>query len=269
MKPGDQATQPFMPSTSKGLWLVAAVIAISLHLAFAAFAFIRMQQEAESDDLGAPGIEIGLELMSPQTPPTELPPGPDSEASMASPAVAEQKAEVKEVDLPEETPVEAEDPDRLVTTEQTDKPKEDDPEIKKKETKASEESVAQEAMAAPSIQDAPEGQKSVTIDQGTGESRQRVRVTWQKELLAHLDKHKRYPSDRNQKAAQIVLSLNLDRMGRVVSTSVIKSSGDESFDTAALAMVQRASPVPPPPPLVADEGLSFSLPVVFRVSGKR
>jgi TonB family protein len=269
MKPDDQATQPFIPSTSKGLWLVAAVIAISLHLAFAAFAFIRMQQEAESDDLGGPGIEIGLELMSPQTPPTELPPGPDSEASVASPAVTEQEAEVKEVDLPRDTPVEAENPDRLVTMEETAKPKEDDSEIKKKEAKASEESVAQEAKAAPAIQDAPQGQKSVTIDQGTGESRQRVRVTWQKELLAHLDKHKRYPSDRNQKAAQIVLSLNLDRMGRVVSTSVIKSSGDESFDTAALAMVQRASPVPPPPPLVADEGLSFSLPVVFRVAGKR
>ncbi len=58
-------------------------------------------------------------------------------------------------------------------------------------------------------------------------------------------------------------------MGRVVSASVIKSSGDESFDTAALAMVQRANPVPRPPPLVADEGLSFSLPVVFRVGGKR
>jgi TonB family protein len=94
-------------------------------------------------------------------------------------------------------------------------------------------------------------------------------VTWQKELLAHLDKHKRYPSDRNQKAARIMLALNLDRMGRVVDVSVVKSSGDESFDSAAVAMVQRASPVPPPPPLVADEGLNFSLPVVFRASGKR
>ena len=37
------------------------------------------------------------------------------------------------------------------------------------------------------------------------------------------------------------------------------------FDEAALAMLKRADPVPQPPPLVADEGLSFTLPVVFRV----
>jgi outer membrane biosynthesis protein TonB len=39
------------------------------------------------------------------------------------------------------------------------------------------------------------------------------------------------------------------------------------FDEAALAMIHRSDPVPPPPPLVADEGLSFTLPVIFRVKG--
>ena len=33
-------------------------------------------------------------------------------------------------------------------------------------------------------------------------------------------------------------------------------------------MVGRSDPVPPPPPLVADEGLSFTLPVIFKVKGK-
>jgi TonB family protein len=268
MNPDRPAAPPALPATSKGIWIAAAVVAISLHLAFAAFAFFRLQ-DAEADDLGAPGIEIGIELVSPQTQPAELPPGPESEASAASPAVAEQKTEVKEVDLPKETPVEAEDPDRLVTQDDSEKPNEEEPDVKAKQAEASEQSVAQEARAAPTVPDAPQGEKSVTTDQGTGESRQRIRVTWQKELLAHLDKHKRYPSDRNQKAARIMLALNLDRMGRVVDVSVVKSSGDESFDSAAVAMVQRASPVPPPPPLVADEGLNFSLPVVFRASGKR
>ena len=96
-----------------------------------------------------------------------------------------------------------------------------------------------------------------------------MRVTWQKELLAHLDKHKKYPSDRNQTSSEILLSLNLDRMGRVLSVECHQSSGDEAFDEAARAMVKRSSPVPPPPPLVADEGLSFTLPVVFRVGGRK
>jgi periplasmic protein TonB len=95
-----------------------------------------------------------------------------------------------------------------------------------------------------------------------------MRVTWQKELIAHLDKHKRYPLDRAQKSAEIVVSFVLDRMGHVLSTSIAKGSGDAAFDEAALAMVRRSDPVPPPPPLVADEGLTFTLPVIFRIKNK-
>ena len=96
----------------------------------------------------------------------------------------------------------------------------------------------------------------------------RLKATWQKELVAHLDKHKRYPSERQQKSAEIVVSFVLDRTGRVLSTSIVKGSGDTAFDEAALAMIRRSDPVPQPPPLVADEGLSFTLPVIFRVKGK-
>lgn len=261
-KPATDA--PSMPETSKGIWLFAAMVAISLHLSMAAFAYNRMQDE-DFDDLGAPGIEIGLELMSPQTPVTDLPPGPDSEASVASVAIQQQQATVNDTDLPKETPVESENPDRLVTIEKNQKPAEEDKEVKQEQTEASEQSVAQEAMAMPSVQAAVESTNAVTVDQGTGESRQRVRATWQKELVAHFDKHKKYPSDRSGKAAKIVIAFQLDRMGRVVDVSIANSSGDESFDAAALSMVQRASPVPPPPPLVADEGLAFSLPVMFRL----
>ncbi len=258
---------PRHPGTSRSLWAAAATVAVSLHLAFAALAYVYAQRETESDDLGAPGIEIALELASPQTQPSDLPPGPDVEASVASPAVAEQKAEVKEADL-KETPVDTERADQQVRVDTKDKPDDESPDVKVK-TQASEESVAQEATASPSLPDAMEAQKATTIDQGTGASRQRARVTWQRELLAHFDKHKKYPSDRSQKAAQILLSLVLDRMGRVLSVGIVESSGDEAFDEAARSMVKRANPVPAPPPLVADEGLSFTLPVVFRLRDKR
>ena len=32
-----------------------------------------------------------------------------------------------------------------------------------------------------------------------------------------------------------------------------------------MAMVRRSDPVPAPPPLIADEGLSFTVPVIFRI----
>lgn len=252
----------------KGIWIVAVALALAGHLAFAAFAIAQMHEEPEDDDLGAPGIEIAFELASAPVPPSDLPPGPESEASAVSPPVVEQQTTAKDVDLPAETPVESEEPDRLVTIDKAKTPSDEEPQVQTKMVKPSEDAVAQEATAAPTIQNAPEAPVSKTRDQGTAESRQRARVTWQKEFLTHLNKYKRYPNDRSQKSAEIVVTLNLDRTGRVLSADVAKSSGDEAFDRAALAMVERASPVPAPPPLIADEGLSFSLPVIFRKSGK-
>src|SRR5215510_8602274 len=244
MYPADQ-------SLRRNIWIFAAIFVCCAHIAFAAFAIARMK-EPDDDDLGAPGIEIAFELASTQTTPSELPPGPESEASAASPPVVEQKTTEKEVDLPKETPVESETPDRLVTVEKTEKTVEKEPEPKIKMMKASEESAAQEATAAPSTLNVQQAAKSTTLDQGTGQSRQRARVTWQKELMAHLDKFKRYPTERSQKSAEILIALTLDRTGRVLTANIAKSSGDEAFDHAAIAMVEHASPVPPPPPLIAD-----------------
>jgi periplasmic protein TonB len=253
--------------TSRRLWIFAAVMAVGLHVGGGALALVHLHNDDPDDAVGAPAIEIGLEMTSPHLEPTDLPPGPDVDASVASPALAEQKAEVKETDLPKEVPTETEDPDRIVTQNDANKPKEDDSEVAKVQTSASMESVAAEATATPSTEAVPEGPRSVAPVQGTGASAQRVRVTWQKELIAHLDRHKRYPAERSQKTAEIVVSFSLDRRGHIVSASIVKGSGDAAFDEAALAMVRRSDPVPQPPPLVADEGLNFTLPVIFRVKG--
>ena len=253
---------------SRRLWILAAVGALALHIGGAALAIAHLRSDDVDDFLGAPAIEIGLEMMSPHLEPTDLPPGPDADASVASPALAEQKAEVKETELPKDVPTETEDPDRAVTPDDQKKPKEDDAKLAAVQTSASTESVAAEATATPSSEAIQQGPSSVAPAQGTGESAQRMRATWQKELIAHLDKHKRYPASRSQKSAEIVIGFALDRMGHVLSTSIVKGSGDAAFDEAALAMVRRSDPVPQPPPVVADEGLSFTLPVIFRIKGR-
>jgi TonB family protein len=254
--------------TSRQLWISAAVVALVLHIGGAALAIAHLQTVEADDALGATAIEIGLELASVRREATDLPPGPDTDASTASPQLAEQKAEVKETELPQDKPTEPEEADRVVTENESKKPKEDDPKIAAVQTQASTESVAAEATATPSSDAIPEGTRSVAPAIGTGESARRARATWQKELVAHLDKHKRYPPDRSQKTAEISVRFTLDRLGHVLATAIEKSSGDTAFDEAALAMVKRSDPVPAPPPLIADEGLSFTLPVIFRVKGK-
>jgi periplasmic protein TonB len=254
------------PKPSRRLWIFAGLGALALHVGGAALAVAHLRTVESEDTLGVPAIEIGLELTAPQLEPTDLPPGPDTQASAFSPALAEQKAEEKESELPKEVPTESDDPDRVVTLNSANKPKEEDTKVAKVETSI--ESVAVEATARPSSEAIPEGARSVAPAQGTGASAQRLRATWQKQLSAHLDRHKRYPSDRLQKGAEIVVSFVLDRLGHVVSTSIVKGSGDAAFDEAALAMVRRSDPVPRPPPEVADEGLNFTLPVIFRIKGR-
>src|SRR5713226_5838254 len=253
---------------SRRLWIFAGLSALALHLGGGALAVAHLRAVDLDETLGAPAIEIGLELTSPRLEASDLPPGPDTDASVASPALAEQKAEVKETELPKDVPTETGDPDRVVAPNESQKPKEDDPKIAAVQTSASTESVAAEATATPSSEAIQKGPRSISPSQGTGETARRARVTWQKELIAHLDKHKRYPAERSQKSAEIVVSFALDRMGHVLSTSIVKGSGDTAFDEAALAMVRRSDPVPQPPPLVADEGLNFTLPVIFRVKGR-
>ena len=253
---------------SRRLWVFAAVTALVLHIGGAALAISHLQTEEADDALGATAIEIGLELASVRREATDLPPGPDTDASTASPQLAEQKAEVKDTELPQDKPTETDEADRIVTPNESKKPKEDEPKIAAVQTAASTESVAAEATATPSSDAIPEGLRSVAPAIGTGESARRARATWQKELVAHLDKHKRYPAERSQKSAEIQVRFTLDRLGHVLSTSIEKGSGDTAFDEAALAMVRRSDPVPVPPPLIADEGLSFTLPVIFRVKSK-
>jgi protein TonB len=249
---------------SRRLWILAAVGALALHIGGAALAVAHLQTDDPESELGGQAIEIGLEMSSPHLDAADLPAGPDADASAASPALAEQKAVVKETELPKDVPTETEDPDRVVAPNDSQKPKEDDPKVAQVQTSASTESVAQEAMATPSVEDVPEGRSQAPV-QGSGKSLQRLRASWFAELSAHFEKHKRTPAVVKFKNVKVVVNVAFDRMGHIVSSSIAESSGDAAYDEAALAMLRRSDPVPRPPPLIADEGLSYTLPVLFRV----
>jgi periplasmic protein TonB len=251
------------------LWLAAAAAALAIHVGGAALALASLSPEEPDDALGAPAIEIGIELMAPRAEPTDLPVGPETEASAPSPPVVEQKAEVKPTELPTDRPTETEDPDRLVATHDSQKPKAEEQDVTASQTAPSAESAAAVAMAPPSSETARESTQSVAPVQGIGQSDQRARMTWVKEFNAHIDRHLRWPSDRVHGQAHPVVAFVLDRTGHILSASIAQSSGDASFDNAALAMVRRSDPVPAPPALVADEGLTFTKRVDFVPRGRK
>jgi protein TonB len=160
------------------LWVLAAVAALALHAGGAALAIAHLQTDETEDALGANAIEVGLELASVRREATDLPPGPDTDASTASPQLTEQKAEVKDTDLPQDKPTETDEADRVVTPNESKKPKEDDPKIAAVQTAASTESVAAEATATPSSEAVPEGPRSTAPALGSGETARRVRATF-------------------------------------------------------------------------------------------
>jgi len=69
---------------SRRLWLFAGVAALALHLGGAALAITQLRTtESENVSEGKGGIEIGFESLTEQREQTDLPPGPDSDASVA------------------------------------------------------------------------------------------------------------------------------------------------------------------------------------------
>jgi TonB family protein len=247
------------------IWILAAVLALLVHAAGAAAVLANLQIDDAESELGAQAIEVGLVMSSPRAEPTNLSPGPDTEASVASPALPEQKVAEEQAELPKDVPTETEHPDRVVALNEQQTPKEDDPKVAQVQTPASPETVAQQAMATPSVQEAPEGASQAPV-QGIGDSLQHLQATWNANMSAHFKRHLRAPDTPRDKNVKVVVKITVDRLGHIVSGSIAESSGDPAYDKAALAMLRRSDPVPKPPPLVADAGLTFRFPVLFSVA---
>lgn len=246
------------------LWTIAAVVAVALHVGGAALALAHLQPDDGADGLGANVEGVDVELMSPSAEDTELPPGPDADASVASPALAEQKAEVKPTDLPKEIPKESEEPDRVVTQNEQKKPTEDTPKVETVQTAASQESVAQEASARQKIDNAREANATAAPNLGIGKDKHALAAKWERQISAYFELHKRYPKVDKTKAAMVKVNLVLNRLGHVVSLAVSQSSGDAAFDEAALDMIRRSDPVPRPPASLTDDTFSYNLNVDFK-----
>jgi len=245
-----------------GLWGRAAALAVALHVVALAAMLVTLRGEIDDDASGAPAIEISMEPAAPRDAEApDAPPGPlTDESAAAAPSVA--SSEAKETQEEKITRTESEDAE-LTRNEKAEKPVTDE-HARQSQQVVSNESAASEATAPPKSEVQRQSDKPVAPTQGADAAARTVKLTWQKQLMAHLNRAKRYPAGGARRTAQVSVYFTLDRRGHVVSYSVKHSSGQPIFDEAALAMMKRADPVPAPPPAIADEGLSFEVPVQFR-----
>ena len=123
--------------------------------------------------------------------------------------------------------------------------------------------VAQADTAKPNVPGGPSATESAPAPAPAAIAK------WQKTLLTHLGRYKRYPAQGKGAEGVVSLAFTIDRKGNVVSSRVEKSSGSSALDDEALAMIKRAAPLPAPPPEVTDADLTFVLPIRFAAGEKR
>ncbi|GAB1717476.1 MAG: hypothetical protein NTAFB05_25180 [Nitrobacter sp.] len=94
-----------------------------------------------------------------------------------------------------------------------------------------------------------------------------VPSAWKNKLLSHLDRYKRYPdaARAHRREGTALLSFGMNRDGRVLTYHLVRSSGCPELDDEVLAMIERASPLPPAPPELNAQIVQLVVPVRFRM----
>jgi periplasmic protein TonB len=87
-------------------------------------------------------------------------------------------------------------------------------------------------------------------------------ASWQQSMVARLARL-HYPPQARGVQGVVSLAFSVDRHGNLVSSRIVKSSGSALLDAAALDLIKRAAPLPPPPAEIADSELSFVVPIRF------
>jgi protein TonB len=92
-------------------------------------------------------------------------------------------------------------------------------------------------------------------------------VNWQGRLQAHLSRFRRYPTEaqmRRQEGTPMA-RITMTRAGVVLAVRLEQSSGHALLDAEALALVQRAQPLPPLPPEMEQATIELVVPLRFQL----
>jgi len=90
-------------------------------------------------------------------------------------------------------------------------------------------------------------------------------ASFARRLLAHVERHKRYPPEAARRGitGAARLSITIDRSGRLSGARITARSGHAVLDEAALAVARRAAPYPRPPEGVGGATISFAVTLRF------
>jgi periplasmic protein TonB len=229
-------------------WGACFALALAFHAAGAAVLFARW---TEDSDLvaNAPVVLVDLApvAVSPSITPNELPPGP-----LRREAEPESQPE-KPIEKIEPPPDPQAEP--VVAATPPPKPAEPPKEKRPKQKHAS-------LPSAPSTTDHQAEQAAAPMPGASTRNSDAV-PSWKSQLVAALERQKRYPSEARGDQGTAQLAFSVDRKGGVHNARVTRSSGSSILDHEALALVQRAQPLPPPPPEVPGAQIPIVVPIRY------
>lgn len=248
------------------LWGAAGVVAVAGHAAVAAIAL-----NWTTDDSAAPAappvLMISLAPISaPKEPEQQAAPGPQAADSMPQ---DEQKLPEKVIESVPDMPALPKKKEEAVAMlpppmperRPEAKPQETPDQVKKDERKKTERKVASRA-AAPTTFDAPRAAQANAPAAGAARVPVAALASWKSELMAQLNRYKRYPSGSSSNGTATV-AFSITRAGEVTSARLAHSSGDNALDQEAVSLPRRASPLPKPPEGVGSGAIALTVPVHF------
>jgi protein TonB len=244
---GGSRTSPFSRWPEAVRWGACFAFALAFHAAGAAVLFARW---SEDSDLvaNAPVIMVDLApvAVSPNITPNELPPGPQQQEAEPEP---EPERPIEKIELPPDPqaePVVAMPPPKPI-----EKPKEKKP----KQKHAS-------LASAPSTADQKADRAAAPMP-GASSHNSDALPNWKSQLVAKLERSKRYPSEARGDQGIAQLAFSVDRQGGVHNARITRSSGSSVLDHETLALLQRAQPLPPPPPEVPGAQIPIIVPIRY------
>jgi TonB family protein len=91
--------------------------------------------------------------------------------------------------------------------------------------------------------------------------------SWERNLVEHLRRHKRYPSEAlsRREEGTVLLSVSLDRNGHVLGHHIARSSGHVDLDKEVMDLIMRAEPLPAFPETMPQARLDITIPIRFSV----
>jgi protein TonB len=229
-------------------WAACFALALCFHGAGAAALLAKWN---ESSDLVANSPVVMIDLapaaVAPETTPNDMP--PDQVASRAEEPQIEPEPEkpVEKVELP---PPELPKPEVVLPPppKKVEKPKE----------KPKKKSLAAAPSAAPQRAD-----RTAAPMPGASARDSNALPNWRSQLVARLERYKRYPSEARGDSGIAQVAFRVDRSGGVHNVRIARSSGSSLLDRETLALLDRAQPMPAPPPDVSDSELSVVAPVRY------